>query len=386
MVQKMVGANFTGVEQPPLRRIVRLGRRQLLAFGAAVVTALAIAGGAYWWFTGRFIVTTDNAYVRADVVTISPRIAGYIADVLVQDNQTVNKGDVLALVDASTFAARAAQARAAVEAAQADIGIAEAAIVTLDAQVAQQKNLVEQARAQVEASQADLSRSSLELQRQQTLVQRQVSTAQRLEATEADQKKTAAVLAETNAGVGAQAEHLAMLVADRKGKAAMLQKTQAALKQRQAEADLAAVDLANTEIRSPSDGIVGQRAVRTGQYAEPGQPLLAIVPTRTIHIVANFKETQLDGLKVGQPVDIAVDALDGPNLRGRIESFSPASGAQFALLPPDNATGNFTKIVQRVPVRIALDLSQPEAARLKPGMSVITRIDTKPDSEVSNGK
>ena len=363
-------------DAPTRRPLLQTARRLFPRVGGGLAALLAIGYGVHWWLTGRFIESTDNAYVRADVVTISARISGYVAEVDVRDNQAVRRGDVLARIDAAPFRARVDQARASVAAAEADIAVETAAVATCDAQIAQQRSQVAQAEAEIAAADADLRRMSLEWERQRSLAERQVSSQQRMETAEADQKKATATLSAAQAALASQRARLKVLEAEQRGKAAARDKAQAALQQAQATLALAVIDLDSTALRAPVDGLIGQRVVRAGQYVDPGQPLLAVVP-HDAYVVANFKETQLGRIAPGQVVTVEVDAFDGEALYGRVDSFAPASGAQFALLPPDNATGNFTKIVQRMPVRIRLDGGQRGAAALRPGLSVVAHVDTR---------
>ncbi len=382
----MTEATFDTTSSKPLtkRTFVQSYRRTLLRAAGSVAVLLAAGYGVHWWLAARFIEMTDNAYVRADVVAISSRISGYVVAVAVNDNQSVHRGDVLVQIDPATYRARVDQAAASVAAAQADVAVETAAITTFDAQIAQQQSLIAQAQAEISVADADAYRTSLELQRQQTLADRQISSLQRLEATVADQKKAAAALMGTEAALASQRARLAVLVAERQGKGAALDKARATLKQMQAALALATIDLDNATIRAPVDGIVGQRVGRAGQYVDPGQPLLAVVPADAAYVVANYKETQLNRIAIGQPVELDVDAFDGETLRGHVDSFAPASGPQFALLPPDNATGNFTKIVQRMPIRITIEPGQRHARSLRPGMSVVVRIDTRRSKSASH--
>lgn len=383
----MTEVAFDVTRKIPTRQPVRQTVRVVLPYIAgATTTLLALGFGLHWWLSTRFIEITDNAYVRADAVTISPRISGYVAEVVIHDNQEVHRGDILVRIEDATYRARIQQAQAAVAASQADIAIETAAVATLDAQVAQQENLITQAQAEVQSADADASRAGLEWRRQQALAERQINSIQRFETTETDQKKTIAVLAGTRAALAGQRARLLALFAERQGKAAALDKARATLKQMQAAQATSAIDLENTAIRAPTDGVVGQRIVRVGQYVEPGSPLLAVVPLQTNYVVANYKETQLGRVAIGQPVDIEVDAFGGETLHGHVDSFAPASGAQFALLPPDNATGNFTKIVQRMPIRIEIDSDQPRAHDLRPGMSIVARINTRRSEASSHGQ
>ena len=351
-------------------------RRQLSIGGGSLALILLFVFGLHWWTVGRYLIETDNAYVRADVVTITPRVAGYVAEILVADNQRVRAGDVLARIDDRDYSVKVVEAEGRVAAAQAEVAVQEARIANLDAQSQQQHSLISGNVAGVMASEADSRRAGLEYSRQMLLTRQEVTSAQNLETAEADAKKARAGLAVAKANLAAQRDRLPVLATERQGAVADLHKARAALAQAQAALTLARNALGYTLLRAPTAGIVGQRSVRVGQYAEIGAPLLAIVPN-DVYVVANYKETQVAPVHLGQPVAIAVDAFEGAALKGHVESFAPASGAQFALLPPDNATGNFTKIVQRMPVRIRVDPGQARAADLRPGMSVVTTIDTR---------
>ena len=351
-------------------------RRRWIIAGGVVGAIAMLAGAAWWWSEGRFIESTDNAYVRADVVSISPRVAGNVVEVPVADNQLVQAGEVLARIDDRDYRARVQEAEGAAAAARAEITRREAAVAELRAQQAQQGDVIAQGEAQERAGAADARRAGLEYQRQQLLSQEQVSSARQFESAEAEARHSEEALGSARAELAARRHRLAVLTEQSRGAAAALEQARAALQQAQARLALARIDLDDTVIRAPQAGMVGQRALRVGQYAEVGGPLLALVP-RTVYVVANFKETQFGRIAPGQPVRLRVDAFDGAVLSGRVDSFSPGSGAQFALLPPDNATGNFTKIVQRMPLRISLNPGQDLLARLRPGMSVVARIDTR---------
>ncbi|WP_030540656.1 HlyD family secretion protein [Sphingobium sp. DC-2] len=367
----------TAVQTLPLTTIMyRPTRRQLLIGGGGLALIVLLVFGLHWLTVGRYMVGTDNAYVRADVVTITPRIAGYVAEVLVADNQRVRAGDVLARIDDRDYRVKVAEAEGVVAAAQAEVAAQEARIANLDAQSQQQRSLLAGNVAGVSASEADARHANLEYGRQMLLKRQEVTSAQKLEAAEADAKKASASLAVAKANLAAQRDRLPVLATERQAALAELDKARAALVQAQAALTLARNALGYTVLRAPTTGVVGQRSLRVGQYAEVGTPLLAVVPDDA-YIIANYKETQVGPIHPGQPADIEVDAFGGLVLKGHVESFAPASGAQFALLPPDNATGNFTKIVQRMPVRIRVDPGQARAAGLRPGMSVVTTIDTR---------
>jgi membrane fusion protein (multidrug efflux system) len=268
------------------------------------------------------------------------------------------------------------EAEGVVAASQAELAAQEARIANLGEQAKQQRSLILEGAATVAAREADARRAGLEYQRETLLTQQQVTSAQNLETAEADAHKATAGLASARAALAAQRDRLPVLATERQAAVADLDRARGTLTQARAVLTLARIDLADTVIRAPVAGTVGQWSLRVGQYTEAGTPLMAVVPNDT-YVVANFKETQIDPVRPGQPVDIEVDAFGGAALKGHVESFAPASGAQFALLPPDNATGNFTKIVQRMPIRIRVDPGQARARELRPGMSVVTTIDTR---------
>lgn len=349
--------------------------RSTLFIGGGLVLFGSAVFGLRWWTVERFRVSTDDAYVRADIVTVAPRVSGYIVEVGVRDNQTVRAGELLARIDERDYSAKAALAQGAVAAARAEIAAQEARIANLRAQTEQQHDLIAQNAARMAGDEAELRRATLEFQRQRLLAQQEVTSAQRLEVAEADARKAGALAQSSKAALAAQKDHLSVLATEHEAASAALERARGMLEQAEATAQLARLDLEFTAIRAPVDGVVGQRGARVGQYAEVGVPLMAVVP-QDAYIIANYKETQLERIRRGQRVEVQVDAF-GAALRGRVDSFAPASGAQFALLPPDNATGNFTKVVQRIPVRIRLEDGQPRAAQLRPGMSVVTAVETK---------
>ena len=354
---------------------LRPSRRQLMTCGCGAALIAACVFGVRWWTTGRFMIETDDAYVRADVVTIAPRVAGDVVAVAVADNQRVRAGDVLARIDDRDYRMRVEQAEGAVASAKANIEAQQARIATFGAQSTQQQSVIEQNGAAVAAREADAHFADLEYQRQSSLSRQKVGSTQNLQSAEAVTRKAAATLAEARATLAASRAYLPVLATQRDAAAADLDKARGALRQAQAALDAASLDLVRTVIRAPIDGQVGQRTVRAGQYADIGTPLMAVVPM-SVYVVANYKETQTDRIRPGQSAEIVVDAFGGATIKGHVDGFAPASGAQFALLPPDNATGNFTKIVQRMPLRITVDPGQPRTAELRPGMSVETTVYT----------
>ena len=328
-----------------------------------VAAAAAVAFGVYWYNTGRFLQSTDDAYVRADMSVITPRVGGEIMAVHVVDNQVVHKGDVLVEIDTRDYAARVANAQAAVASAQASI-------LNNEQQLKLQQANIAEARANLAASQADQVRLQKDWGRAQQLVRDGVATSQRLDTSQASFKSGQANVARYDAALQAANQQVGALQAQGEGLKAQLQAQTAMLQ-------LAQIDLDTTTLRAPIDGSVGDLAARVGERVAAGQRLLSLVPLQAVYVEANYKETQLTHMNIGQPVRLKVDAFPGARLRGHVDSLSPASGAEFALLPAQNATGNFTKIVQRVPVKIALEADEPLRGRLRPGMSVVATVDTQ---------
>jgi membrane fusion protein, multidrug efflux system len=341
-------------------------RLKQAALGLAVIAGVFAGAdyGRYYWATGRYLVSTDDAYVDVHSAMISPKISGYISDVPVNDNQPVKAGQVIARIDPRDY-------QTALDRARADVAAARATIDTLTQQIAQQSFTVEQARQQVASDQAALVYSQQDFQRYTDLERTGYGTVQRAQQAQSDIVQKQAKLDSDKTGVASAEKQISVLQAQ-------LEQARAALAQQQANEHQAELNLSYTTITAPFDGTVGVRTLQVGQFVQPGTQLMAIVPLHAVYITANYMETQLTHVHRGQPVTINVDTFDGTVVHGNVESLAPASGQQFALLPPDNATGNFTKIVQRIPVKIALDPNDPLAGRLRPGMSVEPTIDTKP--------
>jgi membrane fusion protein (multidrug efflux system) len=336
------------------------------ALGLALAAGIFAAAdyGRYYWTTGQYLVSTDDAYVDVHSALISPKVSGYISEVPVDDNQAVKAGEVIARIDPRDYQTALDEARANVAAAQANID-------TLTQQIAQQKLVVEQARQTVASDQAALVFSQQEFQRYTALARTGYGTVQQAQQTQADIRQKQAALSRDTTGIASAEKQIAVLEAQ-------LAQARANLTLQQASEHQAELNLGYTTIAAPFDGTVGARTVQIGQYVQPGTQLMALVPLHAVYVTANYMETQLTDVRRGQPVTIAVDTFPGTVVHGHVASLSPASGQQFALLPPDNATGNFTKIVQRIPVKIELDQNDPLAGRLRPGMSVEPTIDTKP--------
>jgi membrane fusion protein, multidrug efflux system len=341
----------------------RRGRTLVAGIAGIVLLIVGAAYGWHWYRVGRFMIETDDAYTQADNVTINPQVAGYVSALAVTDNQQVRAGDVIVRIDDRTF-------RAQVDQAEADLATAVANVANVDAQITLEQATVVQAESGVSAAQAATTFAQQEMERYGKLAQTGVGSVQRQQQTESSAREQQADLVKAQAALTSEIRRLAVLQTQKQQAEASVLRARAALEQ-------ARINLGYTAIAAPVDGVVGDRSVRLGQYVEPSTRLLTLVPMQDIYIVANYKETQLDRMHQGQPVEISVDAFSGETAHGRVDSFAPGSGSQFALLPPENATGNFTKIVQRVPVKILIDRDDPLLGRLRPGLSVIPTVDTR---------
>jgi membrane fusion protein, multidrug efflux system len=351
----------------------RKSRHRKLMLGAVAVLAFGVAGwfGYDWWTVGRFTVSTDDAYVQAYNTTLAAKVAGYLASVPVTDNTYVHTGDVIATIDNGDY-------RLAVDSARAKVATQEATIARMGHQITAQEAAVEQAKTQLVSAQAAATRTELELTRQNLLVARDASSRQLLEQAQANRDQAIAAVQGAQAAIESAAANVDVLKGQRQEAISTLDELKTAL----AKAER---DLSFTVIRAPIDGVIGNRAVQTGDYVQTGQRLASLVPLDEVYVNANFKETQLARLRPGQPASIAVDALPEHTIQGTVESFSPASGSVFSLLPPDNATGNFTKIVQRLPVRIHVPPAIAREGLLRPGMSVVVSVNTKASAAADSG-
>jgi membrane fusion protein (multidrug efflux system) len=351
---------------PPRRFKAPFSRRTALAVVAALVLA---AGGAAYIVLPKPTVATDAAYLQADSAAVAPRVRGLVAEVLVRHNQPVRRGDPLVRIDPEEFDARVASAGADLANAQAAVMAAEAAFVSQDAEEKLAAANVRAARTTIQSADAQSERAQADRRRYEALVA-SGAVARR----DADQYRATAISAGSDADharaqLGVSQSQAVAVAAKRATLAANLAQARAAVGRAQAALDLARQDQGHAVIRAPIDGVVGDRQVEPGDYVQPGTRLLTVVPIRSLYVTANFKETQVSRMLVGQPATIKVDALPGRPLKGEVESFAPGSGSQFSLLPFEPGTGNFTKIVQRIPVRISLDPGQPGLDRLRPGLS-----------------
>ncbi len=330
---------------------------------AAIVGLGLIAGVSVWWTNKQRYEKTDNAYVQADTVTVSPQIDGYVAEVLVADNQKVEAGQVLVRLDDSQSQAKLAQAVAKVAA-------LEAAIKGVDDKVSLEQALIAQRAAVVTSAKVDAQRAALDLQRYRALSGNGWVSDQRLQTVGATAAQTSANVAQAEASLQAERQVANSLTSAKAQTSAEAAAARAAMQQ-------ARIEVERTVIRVPVAGIVGARAVRPGQYIRPGSALMSVVPLTDTYVLANFKETQVSRIRIGQMVEIKADAFSKTPIRGRVDSFAPATGSEFALIPVENAVGNFTKIVQRVPVKIVVEANDPLKGALRPGLSVEVQVDVR---------
>ena len=334
-----------------------------------VVGVGLMIGIAVWWHQKQTYVKTENAFVAADKVTIAPLIEGYVAQVLVDDNQVVRPGQVLVRLDAATLSTRLAQAKANTEA-------LDAGARGIDDKAALEQAMIAQKAAGVDSAKAQAAMAADEMARYGALAGQGWVSASRAQSTKTAASQASASVAQAQAALEAERRSAQSLGS---AKSQMMAQAEAA----RAGVEAARLDLARTEIRAPVGGVVGARAVRIGQYVRPGTALMSLVPLGQAYVVANFKETQVGRLHIGQPVEIRADAFGNQTIRGRIESFAPATGSEFALIPVENAVGNFTKIAQRLPVKIAVDPTSPLAGALRPGLSVEVSVDVRQTTGLS---
>ncbi|TLX10373.1 HlyD family secretion protein [Rhizobium sp. MHM7A] len=332
-----------------------------------IVVLALLAGGAWygyeWWTNGRFMVSTDDAYIEGDIATISPKVTGYVAKVNVVANQEVKAGDVLATLDNGDY-------QNALDQAQAQIATEKLSLQRIDAQIEGANASFAQAQAQKVALEAAVRGAEITQKRQSELQAKSVGTAADLDNANIALDQAKANLAAGDANIAAARANITILQAQRK-------EAEGSVRSLEISRDKAARDLSFTVLKAPYDGIVGNRSVQEGDLVSPGQRLMALVPVRQLYIDANFKETHIQHLVPGSKVNVHVDAYDDHPIVGTVVSISPASGSVFSLLPPENATGNFTKVIQRVPVRIALPQEALDSGRLRAGLSVVVDVDTR---------
>ncbi|SAL81262.1 HlyD family secretion protein [Caballeronia choica] len=345
------------VSAPALPKGARRIPWMLLALG--LVGVVVVAAAAYWTLVLRFVQTTDDAYVGGNVTVMAPKVNGFVAEMLVQDNQRVSAGQVLVRLDSRDYDARLAQANA-------EVASAHAAVAELQAKRDLQGAVINQQQAEVRASSAEMTRSASDRSRYRELVKDDAVSSQIVERADADFTKASAAVDRSGASLVAAKRELSVIeaqIADASARVATAEATRR----------VAELNVEYTTIRSPVDGYVGNRTARVGMLANTGVSLLTIVPSSGLWIDANFKEDQLKKMRVGDEVDVDLDASSEP-IHGRVESLAPATGATFSVLPAENATGNFTKIVQRVPVRVRLDVPKEMQAVLRPGLSATVKV------------
>jgi membrane fusion protein, multidrug efflux system len=349
----------------PVKRRLHFGRKQLALAGLALAITLGGIGyGRYWWTVGRFIESTDDAYAGGNVTPVAPHVAGFVAQILVTDNQYVRAGQLLIRLDARDF-------QAALDHAQAISDQRQAALAGLEAKHVLQESMIRQAEADLNSKAAHATFAAQDAVRYRDLAATTFGTRQNAErAWSADEEARAATKA-AEAGLAAARQQLTVLDAD-------IAQARGSVAQAKADLETARLNLGYTEICSPIDGYVGNRAAQVGAYVANGAYLLSVIPARGLWVDANFKEDQLADMRPGQPATVVADVLPGKVFEGHVESLAPGTGAVFSVIPPENATGNFTKIVQRVPVRIALDNSAASLGELRPGLSTTVSVDTRP--------
>ena len=340
--------------------------RKPLVIGALVLVAAvaAAAAGYRWWTVLRFVESTDDAFVGGDVTVVAPKVAGFLAEVRVEDNQAVHAGDLLIRIDDRDYRAALAKTEAAVAGQQATLA-------NLEATRRLQQSLIAQAKAGIAAADAEIVRSRDDEARFRDLSARAAASIRTYQKAQAEYQQAQAGGDSAAATLAAAQRQLDVIDTQK-------QQAQAALQAALADRDSARLNLSYTELRAPIDGTVGNRSARQGAFAPVGSQLLSIVPAKGLWVDANFKESQISALRPGQPVRIVADVLPGQTFEGRVASLAPATGAQFSVLPAENATGNFTKIVQRVPVRIRLEGAAATLGQLRPGLSVTAEVDERP--------
>ncbi len=333
----------------------------MAAVGAALLTAISFAG-VRWFVHGRFIEVTDNAFLKADTVTVAPKVPGRIAGVAIAENAIVNVGDILVVLEDDEY-------RAALQQAEGEVAARRAALDAIRLKIDFAGAEVAGAAASVKSTEASLTLQQLERQRAAELARENFATKRTLDQANASLKDWSGRLEGAAAGLDAAKAAASMAEAE-------LNEAAAALTIAEARLELARQNLADTKVRAPKDGVAGNLAARIGQYVTPGQRLVSVIPITEVYVVANFKETQIGRIRPGAKVVLEIDAYPGEEIEGEVDSLAPASGAEFSLLPPENATGNFTKIVQRMPVRIRLTHA-PASLALLPGLSVTAAVDTR---------
>ena len=345
-------------KRKPLSRKVKVG---LSIVGAAIVV-VGVGLALNWLLYGRFMISTDDAYLRADAVTIAPRVSGYVDEIYVQENQHVAAGQPLLHIDKRNYQDTLSQQSASVTARTADFDAS-------GSQIKQQEAVIAQNRAQLDSARIKAQFAREQAQRYRSLRDQGADTEEKYAQFENERAQDDAAQSAAKASLRAAQSQIGVLKSQRA-------QAEAQLKSAQAQVSTAQQNLDDTVLRAKVEGTIGDDSARVGQYVQPGTRLMSVVPVNSVYLVANFKETQIKRMRVGQSASVKIDAIGGQDIDARVESFAPGTGSQFALLPPENATGNFIKIVQRVPVRFRVMAPKELAERLLPGLSAVVSVDT----------
>jgi len=359
----MSGASLIDGQPAATRLKLHLSRRRALSLIGFGLLVFAIWFGYHWWIVGRFLERTDDAYVGGDVTEISPHVSGFVATILVSDNQHVTAGQELIRIDAADF-------EAARDLAAASVQQRQATLASLTAQTALQHSLIDQAAAELAAHRDDAAFAVQDARRYKELAMTKAGSGRDSEKADTAERTSQSAVAAAAARLDAARKQLAVFDA-------AVKETQASLAQSEAELQTARLNVRYTAIRSPIDGYIGDRSAQVGAYVTSGTHLLSIVPAQGLWVDANFKEDQVGAMRPGQRATLLVDVMPGRRFHGQVLSLAPATGATFSVIPPQNATGNFTKIVQRLPVRIALDAGEAPLGLLRPGLSTTVSVDTR---------
>ena len=359
MSEQVIGRDIVA----PVRLGTRLRKRLLAGIAAVPLVIGAAEYGQHWWTVGRFIESTDDAYVGGDVTPIAPHVAGFVQQILVSDNQRVRAGETLARLDPNDYQAALGHADAVLKARVAELG-------NLHAKRVLQGSLIAGAEADLAAREAQADFAAEDAKRYQALAVTAAGSRQNAQKSLADERATQAAVRGAQAALDAAKQQLAVLDTE-------IAAAEAGVAQAAADLRTAQLNLGYTDIVAPIDGYIGNRYAQVGAYVASGTNLLSVVPARGLWVEANFKEDQLAAMRPGDAATVIADVLPGRTLHGHVASLAPATGAVFSVIPAQNATGNFTKIVQRVPVRIALDGDAGELGMLRPGLSVTARVDTR---------
>ena len=366
-----------------------MNKKTIFRVGGVIVLAVALFFGYSEFKYLQRHETTDDAQIDGDVNPVIPKAGGYVKAIRFKDNQYVKEGDTLVVLDDADYRIRVAQAEAALQSAMAsagvtryNVGVASATVQSSQASVSTARNQVATAQANVTAAQARARKASQDFERYSRLLAEKTVPQQQFDAVQAERdaaqaqlQAAQAQLQTAQAQVNAAGTQTGVTNSQRRATQGQISVAQSAIKQRQAELDMANLQLSYTIVRAPVSGVVSKRAVQIGQLVQAGQALCSVVGNSNLWVTANFKETQLKQMHPGQTVAVDVDAFEGEKLTGHVGSFAGATGAKFTLLPPDNATGNYVKVVQRVPVRIELEKNSPLYAKLRPGMSATVAVD-----------